>query len=172
MFDHQRSELVDVFPNVEGEFIQIWDSPWKTPGRRLLLTYLRTPSGVKEINHRAYLEEGPFELIEMSELRRICYYRGSRETRHERFLPSGRFLVDDPRKGLMMRSVFTSEFDWDKHVPVGKPLGDKAVMRLQTAGSIWYISTYQDTSAGSSDLRVVEEFQGNTRRRLVEVPLP
>jgi len=169
MFDHRASERVDVFPNPDPEFVQLWDSPSGTIGRRLLLTYLRTPTGLREINHHVYLTEGPFELIETCELRRIFHYRDGGEPRPEKFLPSGRFLVHDPGRGLMMRSVFTTEFDWERHVPIGKPLGDRAVMRLQTAGSLWYLSTYQEAASGSSVLWVVEEFEGNTRKRIVEV---
>lgn len=141
MFDHRRSELVDVFPNAEGEFIQVWDSPRGTQGRRLLLTYLRTSEGPREICHRLFQSEGPFELIEVTDLQRVFHYRKGGEPRHERFLTSGRVLVHDPRHGIRTRRVFTADFDWVKQAPKGKSLADKAVMRLQSGDESWYVST-------------------------------
>ncbi len=169
MFDLQRSDRVDVFPNPEGEFVQAWDSPRGTPGRRLLLTYLRTAAGPREVCHRIYLSEGPFELIEATDLRRMFSYRDGGEPRHERFLASGRLLVHDPRYGFRTRSVFTADFDWVKQVPKGKALGDKPVMRLQSEGGSWYVSTYQEGPSEPELLRLVEEHRGLTLVRAVEV---
>jgi hypothetical protein len=169
MFDHKPSQLVDVFPNPEGEFVQIWDSPRGTNGRRLLLTYLRTPKGPREVCQRIYLDEGTFELVEATDLRRVSYYRDSRETRHERFLPSGRLLLNDPRNGFNTRSIFTADFDWEKQEPKGKALGDKQVMRLQTEGGIWYVSTYQQTPTEPESLWLIEEHRGHELLRSVEV---
>ena len=168
MFDHKPSDHVDVFRNPEGEFVQIWDSPRRTNGRRLLLTYLRTPTGTRKVCQRVYLEEGPFELIEATDLRRVLYYRGGGESRHERFLPSGRRLTHDPRNGFKTRSVFTAEFDWEKNAPIGKALGDKPVMRLQTEGSLWYVSTYQTTPTEPESLWLVEEHCGRELLRSLE----
>lgn len=168
MFDHKPSERVDVFPNPEGEFVQIWESPRGTKRRQLLLTYLRTPTGPQQVCHRVYLDEGPFELVEATDLRRVFYYRDQGESRHERFLPSGRLLIHDLRHGLKTRSVFTTDFDWEKQVPKGKALGDKPVMRLQTEGGSWYVSTYQETATEPESLWLVEEHRGRELLRLVE----
>jgi hypothetical protein len=168
MFDHKSSDRVDVFRNAEGEFVQIWDSPRGTVGRRLLLTYRRGTTGSREVCQRVYLDEGPFELIETTDLRRVFYYRDGGESRHERFLPSGRRLIHDPRHGFIMRSVFTAEFDWEKCVPKGKALGDKPVMRLQSEEGIWYLSTYQTTPSQAESLWLVEERRGREVLRLVE----
>lgn len=168
MFDHKPSDRVDVFLNPEGEFVQIWDSPRGTASRRLLLTYLRMPSGPRQVCQRIYLDEGPFELVEATDLHRVYYYREGGESRHERFLPSGRLLVSDPSHGLKMRSVFTAEFDWEKQTPKGKPLGDKPVMRLQSEGGLWYLSTYQETANLPESLWLVEEHRGRELLRLVE----
>jgi hypothetical protein len=168
MFDHKPSNLVDVFPNPEGEFVQILDSPRGTAGRRLILTYLRTPKGPREVCQRVYLDEGPFELVEATDLRRVSYYRDNHEMRHERFLPSGRRLISDPRNGFITRSVFTAGFDWENQAPIGKPLGDKPVMRLQAEGGVWYVSTYQQTPAELESLWLVEEHRGRELLRAVE----
>jgi hypothetical protein len=171
MFDHQPSDRVDVFANSQGEFVQIWDSPRGTAGRRVLLTYLRTPAGPREVCQRVYFEDGPYELVVATDLCRVLYYRNSGEARHERFLPSGRRLIHDPRHGLKMRSVFTAEFDWEKQAPKGKPLGNKLVMRFQTESSVWYVSTYQETSSQPESLWLVEEHRGRELLRLVEFGL-
>jgi hypothetical protein len=168
MFDHEPSEFVDVFRNSEGEFVQIWDSPRGTKGRRLLLTYIRTPTGPREVCQHLYFDEGPFELVEATDLRRVWYYRDRGESRHERFLPSGRRLIHDPRNGFKTRGVFTGEFDWEKQAPKGKALSDKPVMRLQSEGALWYLSTYQETASEPESLWVVEEHRGHDLLRLVE----
>jgi hypothetical protein len=168
MFDHKPSERVDVFRNPEGEFVQIWDSPRGTNGRRLLLTYLRTPTGPRDVCQRVYLDEGPIELVEATDIRRVLYYRGGRESRHERFLLSGRRLINDPRHGFKTRSLFTADFDWEKQVPKGKALGDKPVMRLQTERGLWYLSTYQETPTEPELLWLVEEHRGRELVRVVE----
>lgn len=168
MFDHKATDRVDVIPNPEGEFVQIWDSPRGTTPRRLLLTYLLTPTGPREVCQRLYLDEGPFELVEATDLRRVYYYRDGGESRHERFLPSGRRLTHDPRSGFKTRRVFTAEFDWEKHTPKGKPLGDKQTMRLQSDGAVWYVSTYQETATQPESLWLVEEHRGRELLRLVE----
>lgn len=169
MFDHQPSKLVDVFPNSEGEFVQIWDSPRGTNGRRLLLTYLRTPTGPREVCQRLYLDDGPYGLIEATDLHRVLYYRDSSETCHERFLASGRRLISDPRNGFYTRSVFTADFDWEKQTPKGKTLGDKPVMRLQTEGGTWYVSTFQQTPTEPESLWLIEEHRGRDLLQSVEV---
>jgi hypothetical protein len=168
MFDQKASEHVDVVRHPQGEFVQIWDSPRGTVGRRVLLTFLRTPAGPHEICQRIYLDAGPFELVEATDLRRVFYYRDGGEARHERFLPSGRRLIHDPDHGFKTRSVFTAEFDWQKQTPKGKVLGDKAVMRRQTEGDFWYVSTYQETASQPESLWLVEEHRGRELLRLVE----
>lgn len=168
MFDHKPSDRVDVFRNPEGEFVQIWDSPRGTTGRRVLLTYLRTESGPRSVCQRIYLDEGPFALIEATDLCRVSFFRDGGEPRNERFLPSGRRLINDPRGAFSTRSIFTAEFDWERQSPKGKALGDKSVMRLQAEGGLWYISTYQKTPTEPESLWLVEEHRGHELLRLVE----
>ncbi len=141
-FEHQRSALVDVFPKPDGEFVQVWDSPRSTVGRKLLLTYFRSASGPSEITHRVTLDEGPFQMIETSGSRRTFFYRGKNAAvRQELFLPSGRLLVSDPLRGLSVRAVFTRDFDWSAMIPRGRPLGDRAVIKLQDGGETYFVST-------------------------------
>jgi hypothetical protein len=99
-FEHAKSEFVDVVPNAEGEFVQVWDSPQGTPGRRLLLTYQRGEQGVSSVSSEIYFDDGPWHKISVSGDRRAFYYRQSRDVRAEWSLPSGRWLVSDPRAGL------------------------------------------------------------------------
>ena len=63
-FDHQRSDRVDVFAKQNGEFVQVWNEPRGTPGRRLLMAYLRTPAGPREVIRWQYPEDGAFEQVQ------------------------------------------------------------------------------------------------------------
>ncbi len=144
-FDHPASDLVDVFANDKGEFVQVWNRPFGEPGRKLLLTYQRTAAGPADVTSNVHLEEGPYRLIETSGHRRTLYYRDRPEhPRYEEILPSGRLLVEDFRNGLIVDRVFTANFDRQKRKPKGRKLGDRAVLRRQTAGETWFLSHYQE----------------------------
>jgi hypothetical protein len=169
LFTHQTSSVVDVRPNSRGEFIQVWDAPFKAESRRLLLTYLRTPEGPTEICHRLELEDGRFAVVETCGTQRTYYYRENpHPPRVETILPSGRMLVRDPRNGFSVEGVFTTEFDWESLKPKGKPLGDRAVMKLQSEGQSWFLSTYQGIGEQLT-LRVVERYRGKQREEMREV---
>jgi hypothetical protein len=168
LFTHQRSPLVDVTPNPRGEFVQVWSAPFRAEKRRLLLTYLRTPSGPESICHRIELEDGRFSIVETCGTQRTLYYReGSGPPRRETILPSARILVSDPHNGELIEAIFSRDFDWSASKPKGKPLGDRAVMKLQSTGETWFLATYQRRGEQSA-LAVVEEYCGHERKKLVE----
>ena len=171
-FDHQKSDHVDVRPKEDREFVQVWNSPRGTPGRRLVLTYFRTAEGPREICHHLHLDEGPFKLIVATDWGRVFYYREGWETRHERFLPSGKLLICDARHGYKLRSVFTADFDWTQCLSRGKPLGDRQTLRRQSEGAAWYVATYQQTPQAPETLRLVEEHRGRELVRAIEVGPP
>jgi hypothetical protein len=168
LFTHRSSPLIDVAPNARGEFVQVWDGPLRAERRRLLLTYLRTPSGPVDVCHRIELPDSRFSIVETCGTQRIFYYREDpTPPRVETILPSARILVSDPRVGEVVEAVFSAEFDWTANKPKGKPLGDKAVMKLQSAGGTWFRATYQ-RRGDNTTLAVVEEYKGHDRKSLVE----
>ena len=171
LFTHQRSTLVDVVPNPRGEFVQVWNAPHRAERRRLLLTYLRTANGPTEIYHRIELDEGPFCIIETFRTERIFYYRDNpHPPRTETILPSGRILVSDPRAGFAVEASFTAAFDWEKMRPKGKALGDRAVMKLQSSGEPWVLTTFQ-RRGDQLFLVVLEEYRGHIREKFHEFGL-
>lgn len=171
-FDHVRSDLVDVFPNAEGEFIQVWSAPRSAPDRDLLLTYQRTPHGPVSINSRIRTD-ALWKLIESTGPRRTFYYLGdTHDTRYEAILPSGRLLVADERAGMTLREVWADEFDWNRCVPVGRPLGPRMVQQRQDRGDTIFLCKYQQEWSGE-ELRAerfscVIEFRGDEWVRTVE----
>jgi hypothetical protein len=176
-FDHHRSDLVDITPNSTGEFVQVWDRPQGERGRRLLLTYQRTPLGPKDISSRLYPNEGPWLLVETTGSRRTFYYRNRPDqVRHELALPGGGWLINDVPDGLVIRSVYAAAFNPEVPEVAPPPLGDKAVMRRQSEGGAWFILSYQETWAApdtlsSSVLRLVEAYRGHELLRTWEYPL-
>jgi hypothetical protein len=76
-------------------------------------------------------------------------------------------LVSDPRQGQGIQAVFCKDFDWSANMPKGKPLGDKAVMKLQSTGQVWFVASYQCHGEAAA-LAVVEEYSGHDRKKLVE----
>ena len=168
LFTHQSSPLVKVTPHPNGEFVQVWSAPFKAEDRRLLLAYMRTAAGPTDIIHRIALEDGRFSLIETCGNQRTYYYRDvPHPPKIETILPSGRILVRDPRNGYSVEGVFTREFDWEKLKPKGKPLGDRAVMKLQSEEQTWFVSTYQKIGEQST-LMVVESYRGKELERVHE----
>jgi len=168
-FNHQKSEFTDVFSKPDGsESVQIWNKPFRAEESRFLFTYRRTPSGPVDVKHRVYLDEGPYELIETWNETRTFYYRDGKGRRFEFFLPSGRRLIEDSTQGTSLKTLYTADFDFDKQMPKGKPLGDRPIMRLQTEGKQWFLSVYLQTSDGSSTLRLVTEYEGHTPKQVYE----
>lgn len=168
-FHHVASDLVDVFPNAEGEFVQVWSAPSSDAERYVTLSYLRTPEGPVSVQSRIQLKGTAWGAFTTTGPRRTYYYLDdTHDYRYEEILPSGGLIVQDSRQGMSIRRVYTVEFDWEKRLPKGKPLGDRAVLRLQAEGRPWYVSMYQDNSSGSSDLCLVEEHLGHEFRRAVE----
>src|SRR5205823_3895272 len=97
------------------------------------------------------------------------YYAGeTREKHYEEIMPSGRLLIDDPRCGWRIRRYYSRDFDWQECAPIGPALVDREVMCLQTGGGKWYVSVYQE-GPNSSALYLVEEHEGNTFKRRVEI---
>lgn len=89
LFTHQRSPLVDVVPNPRGEFVQVWSAPFCAENRRLLLTYIRTPTGPADVCHRIQLEDARFSSVETCGTQRTFYYRENPfPPRVETILPS------------------------------------------------------------------------------------
>jgi hypothetical protein len=169
LFTHQRSAVVDVRPNPQGEFVQVWNAPFRAENRRLLLTYLRTANGPTEICHRLELEDDRFSVVETCGTQRTYYYRDNpHPPKIETILPSGRVIVRDPRNGFSVEGVFTTDFDWETLKPKGKPLGDRAVMKLQSEEQSWFLSTFQ-LNGEKSTLVVVERYRGKKRQEVREV---
>ena len=161
-YDHQKSPMVDVREHSDGEFVQVWDAPFKIPGRKLLLAYRRNGRVVSDVTRHEYPEKGEFCKITTSEKSKYSFYRKSpRNYRLEQFLDNGRTLVSDKLKGLEINSLFTEEFDFEKMKPKGRKLGDKAVMKLQTENREYYVSTYQVCSENGSQLVLVKRYLGH-----------
>jgi hypothetical protein len=171
-FDHQRSELVDVVLHPGNrEFVQVWRA-----GRAgVILSYFRTPDGVTDVHHSIPLDGGPWQRVDVSAATRVLRYarRDALSPRTETFAPSGRLLVNDLPSGLRLERRYTSEFDWDRWAPVGKPLSDRATMKRQDEGAPWFVSFIQqvygeDDALTSEELVMVEEHRGTTCLRRVE----
>lgn len=147
-FDHVPSPLVDVQPNEDGEFVQVWNVPRGGENRFVTFSYQRTPVGPMSIRSRLNLAGGNWSSIETTGPRRTYYYAGdARSYRYEEILPSGRLLVIDEPKGIKIREVWTESFDWDVMNPAGKPLSAKAVSNRQKQRLEVVVSTYQQTWA-------------------------
>ena len=173
-FDHVPSDLVDITPHVDSEFVQVWSAPDGTEDRFVTLSYHRTPNGPTDIDSRVGVEGGPWESIETNGPRRSYYYRGGdHETRYVELLPSGRPLVEDDRQGFTIKSVWSDQFDWKGMKPVGKPLGGFAVEKRKKEGATFFVSCYQQTlangSLASETLVYVEEYSGDVLVKLEEV---
>jgi hypothetical protein len=120
------------------------------------------------VYHRVEIADARFSVVETRGTQRTFYYRENPfPPRIETILPSARVLVSDPRAGETVDAVYVAAFDWNENAPKGKPLGDKAVMKLQSSGGTWFVATYQRRGDASA-LAVVEEYAGNERTKLVE----
>ncbi len=174
-FDHVGSDFVDVVPNAEGEFVQVWSAPRRTDGRYVTLSYQRTPSGPIGINSRIRIEGDTWESIETTGPRRTYYYRGdTRDYRYEEILPSGRLLVQDERRGETVKEIWTNAFDWANSKPRGKPLGNRAVQKLQAEGASYFVSSFQQKwlngSLESETLVCFAEYAGDQFVKRHELP--
>jgi hypothetical protein len=172
-FDHVRSERVDVRPNAEGEFVQVWNDSFDSEKRRLLLTYRRTPTGVVDISSDIHLDEGPWFLIQTTGPQRWFYHRTQEDrTRYEEILPSGRVAVDDPLVGLTIQRKYSEAFDWNNKRPSGRELSDRATIKRQTEDLPWFVSTYQEHRHGEElmdrQLLMVVEHKGRVLIRTHE----
>jgi hypothetical protein len=168
-FDHQPSEIVEVRSQRHGDFVQVYDSPGRR-SRRVVLSYLRTPDGPKQIRHHLRFDEGPFSYICVSASARVYHYRDkSRKPRLEEFLPTGKMLVDDPQNGHTMERIFSADFDWERLEPVDPLFDDPPILNRQSAGKPWYVTTYQIANSEPTTLWLVEEHEGQTLKRVVEI---
>lgn len=166
-FDHIKSPSIDVVPNTEGEFVQVWDAPFKTPGRNLLLTYQRSGTNVSDVTRFEYPEEGDFSRITINDTYRRYVYRNSpRDYRMEQILENGVILVSDQPKGLCIESIFTDSFNFEKLSPKGRKLGDRAIMKRQTENQEYYVSTFQVSIKFGTQLAFVRKYLG---REVAEV---
>jgi hypothetical protein len=172
-FEHLESDRVDVLPNAEGEFVQIWSAPRGHVGRYVMLSHQRTSEGPECIHARIRLEGGPWKTVETRGSHRTLYYAcDTNDIRNEEILPRGRLLVSDPRQGLRTRHMFTENFDWDKLAPKGRSLGDRAIIKLQDAGSPWYVTSYQESDFDGPILCTVREHLGRVYVRTVDFTYP
>ncbi len=165
-FDHIASELVDVIPNSEGEFVQVWSAPRSRERRYVKLSYQRTPNGPVNIDSHIVIEGEMWKSINTTGPRRTYFYSGeTHDYRYEEILPSGRLLVEDQRRGIIIKETWTEEFDWENLKPKGKPLGNRAVQKRQGTGAPYFVTNYQQILANgivtSEALVCVVEFLGN-----------
>jgi hypothetical protein len=122
-----------------------------------------------------YPDEGSWEAIERTSDSVTFYPRNpSKQPRYERTLPSGEILVDDIHAGLVIRNDYRASFDWSTLKGGGRSLGNRAIMRLQSQGSRWFILSIQERydeseTLVSSELRCVEEYRGNNLIQLREL---
>jgi len=175
-FDHIAGDLVDVFRNEDGEFVQVWNE--RRNGNidavgRVVLSYLRASNGPQAVSH-TFVLEGEYSSVTIESARRTFEYRDNViYKRTEIDLQSGRVIVDDARKGVAIVQIWTREFDWVNYQPVGKSLNDSEVCKLQQNGRSWFKSTYQDayieTERKVHELVQVESFKGNRMEELFEI---
>ncbi|KPV93599.1 hypothetical protein AN214_04367 [Pseudoalteromonas sp. P1-9] len=173
-FDHTKSSTVDVVKHSYGEFIQVWDAPFKTPGRKIILTYVRKGTEISNISKFEYPESGEFSRVVIRENQVEKQYREhKRKYRVETLLPNGNVLVSDELKGLFIDSIFSEHFDFEKLSPTGKKLGDKAVMKKQTQNQRYFVSTYQKIDDKEPKLVKVEEYLGKNKvqTKLIHSPI-
>lgn len=95
-YDHIESPCIDVRKNAKGEFVQVWDAPFKTPGRNLLLTYQRNGTHITSISRHERPEEGLYSHIIFYESQTTyCYREQQGKLRTEKLLENGALLVWD-----------------------------------------------------------------------------
>jgi hypothetical protein len=123
-----------------------------------------------------YPDQGPWQLIERNE-HGVTYHprQPGRLPRFEFRLPSGGFLVHDLPSGFVLRKEYYRDADLDALQPKGRPLRDRAVLKLQDEEALWYVFHYQDVYTPedvllSSDLRLIECRKGHDRIDHREIP--
>lgn len=159
-FDHIKSSTVDVVKHNYGEFVQVWDAPFKTLGRRLLLTYIRCEDNVSNISTYEYPKIGAFSIIVKSSTQIKKQYRNSNQkSRVEMTLQNGNILISDELENLAVETVFTVDFNFKKLSPKGRKLGDQAVMKRQAENKRYFVSTYQKVD-DEPRLAMVKEYLG------------
>ncbi len=159
-FDHESSPTVDVRKNQTGEFIQVWNLPFKTQGRKLLLSYQRDGNNISDINKITYFENGTFSCISEREEQKTYTYRDNKRAfRIETTLSNGYLLVDDDREQLSTEYIYCLNFDYNTKT-LSKKLSDKAVVELQKNKCNWYRVIYQ-ISQSIKELVATQEYCGN-----------
>ena len=159
-FDHDSSPTVDVRKNQTGEFIQVWNLPFKTQGRKLLLSYQRDGKNISDINKITYFESGTFSSISERDEQKIYTYRDNKRAfRVETTLSNGYILVDDGSEQLSTEYIYCVNFDHNTKTP-SKKLSDKVVLKLQKNNSNWYRVIYQ-VSQSIKELVATQEYCGN-----------
>ena len=98
-----------------------------------------------------------------------------RQPRLELTLPSGALLVNDLHAGLVLRTTYFASFDWQRIRPVGRALGDRAVIKRQQAGATWFRVFTQEVYDEADTLveatvRLVEKYVGTETVRTSEPP--
>jgi len=142
-FDHEISPTVTVRKNKDGEFVQVWNLPFKTQGRKLLLSYLRNGKNITEIQKLTYYDSGLYSCVSETENQKLYTYRGDkRYFRFETTLSNGYLLVDDGKGPESAEYIYCSKFDINTKIPSRK-LNDNAVMKLQRNNESWYKVIYQ-----------------------------
>ena len=160
-YDHIKSPCVDVIKNAEGEFIQVWDAPFKTPNRNLLFTYQRNGDQITSITRYECPKNGLYSTIIFYENQTTYYYRDPiNKLRIEKPLKNGLTLIRDDVKGFRIEAVFTKRFNFEKLKPVGRKLGDRAVIKLQFEKKEYFVSTYQCSSEFGDQLALIEQRLG------------
>ncbi|MGH1441791.1 MAG: hypothetical protein ACRBBR_16880 [Cellvibrionaceae bacterium] len=160
-YDHVKSSTVDVVKHAYGEFVQVWDAPFKIPGRRLQLTYRRNGEDVSDITTHEYLDSGVFSKIIRGSNYVSYFYRDKKhQSRLERKLPNGKLLISDEPNLLYVKAVFTADFNFEKLTPKGRKMGDRAVMKRQINNEQYFVATYQQYGDNEPRLAMVQEYLG------------
>ena len=120
-------------------------------------------------------DTGPWLRIEHRPNERVyCPRDRRRQPRFEKQLPSGATLIHDFHAGLILRRDYYADFDWTTRSAHGRALGDRSIVKRQTHNERWFVLTTQDTYDTddhllSSELRMVEEFRGQSLVRSEEI---
>lgn len=142
---------------------------------RAIRLFVREGGSERTLQITEYPEDGPWGVvIRTEETVSYCPRDSRKQGRYERRLPSGAILVDDLRQGYIMRSEYFRDWDAVLLKPVGRPMGDRAIMKRQSDGLPWCIVTTQE-EYGPGDVlvakhrRLVETYVGNERRLVIEL---
>ena len=121
-------------------------------------------------------EAGPWALIERSAGRVVYHPRDRRrQARLALTLPSGALLIHDLHAGLVLRTSYFASFDWQRTRPIGRALGDRAIIKRQQAGATWFRVSIQEVydeadALVEATVRLVEQYVGTETVRTAEPP--